>query len=136
MEAGLGKATQIIFYLQQGEFEGTFFGFFKAKHDWLFLDDNDGHQYLIDELKKSLTFRILIEPYRVYAEGITEWEALDEIKDIISPFQMQLSLIYRKLKANRGNTMITIYEAERLMQLIRNKNRGRELNCQNMGLSI
>jgi hypothetical protein len=35
---------------------------------------------------------------------------------------MLWSLIYRKLKGNRGNTMITIYESERLCQLIRNKN--------------
>ena len=35
---------------------------------------------------------------------------------------MLWSLIYRKLKGNRGNTMITIYETERLFQLIRNKN--------------
>ena len=130
------KGDQIVFYLQQDKFEGKFFGFFKAKHDWAFLDDNDGQQYLIDELQKSLTFRTLIEPYKVYAEGVTEWEALDKIKNIKSPFQMQWSLIYRKLKANRGNTMITIYEAKRLTQLIQNKNRGIELNCQNMGLSF
>ena len=89
-----------------------------------------------DALDKSLTFRTLIEPYRVYAEGITEWEALDEIKNIKSPIQMQWSLIYRKLKANRGNTMITSYEAERLTQLIRNKNHKIELNCQNKSLSF
>ena len=35
---------------------------------------------------------------------------------------MLWSLIYRKLKGNRGNTMITIYEFEKLKQLIRNKN--------------
>lgn len=44
---------------------------------------------------------------------------------------MLWSLIYRKLKGDRGNTMITIYEAERLTQLIRNKNNRTELNCQN-----
>ena len=32
------------------------------------------------------------------------------------------SLIYRKLKGNRGNTMVTIFEAEKLFDLIRNKN--------------
>ena len=129
------KGDQIVFYLQQDKFDGKFFGFFKAKHDWAFLDDNDGQQYLKDELKKSLTFRTLIEPYRVYAEGITEWEALDEIKSIDSPSHMQWSLIYRKLKGNRGNTMITNDEAKRLIQLIKNKNEG-TLECQNKGLSF
>ena len=49
---------------------------------------------------------------------------------------MLWSLIYRKLKGNRGNTMITIYEAERLTQLIRNKNNRAELNCQDKVLSF
>ncbi len=49
---------------------------------------------------------------------------------------MLWSLIYRKLKGNRGNTMIMIYEAERLTQLIRNKNNRVEMNCQNKTLSF
>lgn len=123
---------QIIFYLQQDFskkiFEGKFFGIFKAQNDWSFLDNNDNGQYLTNELEKSLTFRTLIEPNKVYADGVTEWEALDEIKNMQSPNQMLWSLIYRKLKGNRGNTMITIYEAERLCQLIRDKNGRQELN--------
>jgi len=131
---------QIIFYLQQEYskkiFEGKFFGIFKARNDWSFLDNNDRQQYLKNELEKSLTFGTLIEPYKIYAEGVTEWEALDEIKNMTSPNQMLWSLIYRKLKGNRGNTMITIYEAERLTQLIRNKNGRTELSCQNKVLSF
>ncbi|PJA27474.1 MAG: DUF91 domain-containing protein [candidate division Zixibacteria bacterium CG_4_9_14_3_um_filter_46_8] len=136
------KGDQIIFYLQQDLtkrikiYEGKFFGIFKAKSDWSFLDNNDRQQYLKNELGKSLTFRTLIEPYKIYADGVTEWEALDEIKGMTSPSQMLWSLIYRKLKAKRGNTMITIYEAERLTQLIRNKNNRAELNCQNKVLSF
>jgi len=134
------RGDQIIFYLQQEFskkiFEGKFYGIFKAKKDWSFLDNNDRQQFLKNELEKSLTFRTLIEPYKVYAEGVTEWEALDEIKNMTSPNQMLWSLIYRKLKGNRGNTMITIYEAERLTQLIRNKNNRTELNCENKVLSF
>ena len=89
-----------------------------------------------NELGKSLTFRTLIEPAKVYSEGVTEWEALDEIKNIQSPNQMLWSLIYRKLKGNRGNTMITIYEAERLCQLIRDKNNRKELDINNHKLSF
>lgn len=115
----------IIFYLQQnfrfGIGEGKFFGVFKVKNKFFF-DNNDKQQYLKQELNKSLTFRCLIEPEKVYSKGVTEWEALDEIKTIQSPNQMLWSLIYRKLKGNRGNTMITIYESERLVSLIRDKN--------------
>lgn len=130
----------VIFYLQQNYgqsiYEGKFYGVFKAAQDWVFLDNNDGQQYLKSELRKSLTFRTLIEPATVYAEGVTEWEALDEIKNIASPHQMLWSLIYRKLKGNRGNTMITIYEAERLVHLIRNKNNRRAIDCRNKSLSF
>lgn len=134
------EGDQIIFYLQQDFskkiFEGKFYGIFIAKNDWSFLDNNDSEQYLKNELQKSLTFRTLIKPLKIYSEGVTEWEALDEIKNIQSPNQMLWSLIYRKLKGNRGNTMITIYEAERLCQLIRDKNSRQEINIDNHKLSF
>lgn len=134
------RGDHIIFYLQQaagkGIREGKFFGIFQARHNGVFLDDNDGGQYLASELGKSLTFRTLIEPAAVYAEGVTEWEALDEIRYITAPCQMLWSLIYRKLKGNRGNTMITLYEAERLAQLIRNKNNKTELPSQGTPLTF
>lgn len=134
------SGDQIIFYLQQnatkGIHDGKFFGIFTAKTDGCFLDNNDSQQYLTTVLEKSLTFRTLIEPANVYADGVTEWEALDEIKNISSPNHMLWSLIYRKLKGNRGNTMITISEAERLTKLIVNKNNEEELNCNNQILSF
>lgn len=134
------QGDKIIFYLQQsysdGITEGKFYGIFKAVANWSFLDDNDGNQHLKNELNKSLTYRTLIESDIVYAEGVTEWEALDEIRNIQSPNQMLWSLIYRKLKGNRGNTMITIYESERLCQLIRNKNNRISLNTDNHQLAF
>lgn len=126
------KGDFIIFYLQQNYsqnvYDGRFYGIFKVKEDLSFLDNNNNSQFLKDELIKSLTFRTLIEPYEVYSKGVTEWEALDEIKYLQSPNQMLWSLIYRKLKGNRGNTMITIYESERLFKLLRDKNSRIQLN--------
>lgn len=117
------KDDLIIFYLQASwQHEGTFFGIFQAVADGIFLDNYSSQQFLLNKLYKSLTFRLLIKPYEVYREGVTEWEALDEIKGLTSPNQMLWSLIYRKLKGNRGNTMITIYESERLVDLLRKKN--------------
>jgi len=134
------KGDFVIFYLQQNYsekvWEGKFYGIFKAKEDLSFLDNNDSNQFLKHELIKSLTFRTLLEPCEVYAKGVTEWEALDEIKHIQSPNQMLWSLIYRKLKGNRGNTMITIYESERLFKLLRDKNNRQTLSGQKFTFNI
>lgn len=112
----------VIFYLQATKVsEGKFYGVFQVVSE-PFLDRRSDDQYLAAELDKNLTFRIKIAPYQVFAKGVTEWKALDEIRRISSPCQMLWSLIYRKLKANRGNTMITIYESERLVDLIRREN--------------
>lgn len=130
------KDDLIIFYLQAtANHEGMFFGIFQAVENGIFLDNFDKKQFLYKELGKSLTFRLRIKPFEVYQKGVTEWAALDEIKNICSPYQMLWSLIYRKLKGNRGNTMITIYEAERLISLIRNENDNKELICKNQGLT-
>ena len=116
----------VIFYLQQkDDREGRFYGIFKISST-PFIDYKG--ENLLEYLNKKLTFRALIEPYEIYPEGVTEWEALDDIKNIQSPCQMLWSLIYRKLKGNRGNTMITIYETERLFSLIRNKNNNKFLD--------
>lgn len=125
------KDDLIIFYLQEktGKREGKFFGVFQAVDDGIFLDNFDEDQFLYKELGRSLTFRVKIKPYQVYENGVTEWEALDEIKNIHSPYQMLWSLIYRKLKGNRGNTMITTYESKRLISLIRQKNKNQDLKC-------
>ncbi|MBP5337809.1 MAG: EVE domain-containing protein [Prevotella sp.] len=110
----------VIFYLQQtSKNEGGFFGLFKVK-DVPFVDNKE--KEYPPKISKNLQYRAFIEPYKVYSKGVSEWEALDEIKMISSPCQMLWSLIYRKLKGNRGNTMITPYEADRLISLIRMKN--------------
>lgn len=111
---------RIIFYLQASDGnEGKFYGVFKVKSEEFFLENYSTNQYLLTDLGKNLTFRVEIEPDTVYAKGVTEWEALDSIRGLTSPNQMLWSLIYRKLKGNRGNTMITLYESERLIQIIR-----------------
>lgn len=117
------KGDRVFFYLQQGEGqEGRFYGMFRAVNS-AFLDNDDSKQFLRDDLGKSLTFRVRIEPDEVYPQGVTEWHALDEIKNITAPYQMLWSLIYRKLKGNRGCTMIMPYEEEALCNLIRVQNR-------------
>lgn len=118
----------ILFYLQQnrqqGVEEGKLFGIFQAKGR-SFIDSNG--KTLQPCLHKKITFRVLIKPYKVYAKGISEWDLLDNIKGIKSPREMIWSLIYRKLRGNRGNTMITLKESERVFRLLAQKNNNKKL---------
>lgn len=117
----------VLFYLRSGSGrDGMFFGVFQVVGD-PFLERTGINQYLLSELNKNLTFRVRIAPYMVFPRGITEWQALDEIRNLTSPNQMLWSLIYRKLRGNRGNTMITIYETERIVDLLRRENGNRTL---------
>lgn len=110
---------QILFYLQgtKNHF-GTIFGIFKVKNNPFYCKDN----YLQSDLKKNLQYRVLIEEDEVYAQGISEYIALDSLQNIEHPSQMCWSLIYRKLRGNRGCTMITDNEATRLKDLIKKAN--------------
>lgn len=79
-----------------------------------------GHQPNLPGHK--LIYRTLIEPWEVYSEGVPEWEALDKLP--VYATDIQWSLIYRKLKGKRGCTPLLPWEAQRLIDMIRNKNRG------------
>lgn len=113
---------KIIFYLQAtGNSQGTFYGIFKVVSN-PFFDENDANNYLRTQTNKGLLFRVLIKPDEVYAKGITEHEYLDSLKGKNHPADLCWSLIYRKLKGNRGCTMITDYEYEDFLRKIREKN--------------
>lgn len=114
----------IIFYLQQNNGkEGRFFGSFKIKKTPFLCDGT----YLGEELYKKLPFRVEIKEGEVYSKGITERECLDSLKGIKHPSELCWSLIYRKLKGNRGCTMITNYEYEKIMKKIREKNNNNQI---------
>jgi len=113
---------KIIFYLQayNGN-QGMFFGVFKAASSAYF-DENDEKNYLKGNMYKALTFRIRIKPDLVFPIGISEHEYLDSLSGVDYPYQMCWSLIYRKLKGNRGCTMITDYEFESLVSKLKSIN--------------
>lgn len=114
----------VIFYVQASRnSEGKYYGIFKVASQPFHEPYNQNQdQYPSPSLGKILIFRILIKPHEVYAEGVSEWKALDEINNLSAPSQMLWSMIYRKLKGNRGNTMITMYEANRICDLIAAEN--------------
>ncbi len=118
---------KILFYLQAtASAPGMFFGIFEAVSRAFYQPNSD--EYLTAQLGKTLNFRVLIRPYKVFRKGISEHEALDSLLTIRRPCDMCWSLIYRKLKGNRGCTMITDKEAERLFFLISEKNDNEYIN--------
>ena len=108
------KNDHVIFYLERV----GFFGFFQI--DGEVFKDTSNPVYLRKELEKKLIYRVKIKPYKVYPNYVSEWEAIDKLplyaQDVI------WSLIYRKLKGNRGCTPINLQESERLTKMIENKN--------------
>lgn len=112
------EGDKIIFYLQAADGKpGMFYGVFTAV-SIAYFDENESdgsNNYLKDKMYKSLTFRIAIAPDCVYPKGVSEHDYLDSLNDVEYPYQMCWSLIYRKLKGNRGCTMITDYEFKSLV---------------------
>ena len=121
------EGDNIVFYLQaSSNSQGKFFGTFKAAST-PFFDENDDNNYLKNELGKGLSYRVLIKPDIVYSKGVTEHEYLDSLDEKAAPHEMCWSLIYRKLKGNRGCTMITDYEYEDLVSKLSKANNGQHL---------
>ena len=110
------KGDKIIFFVTG---ISKFFGIFEATSD-AFLDI-DGC-YLEDEIGKKLNFRVMFKPYEIFAQGVTEHTVLDSIADLARPCEMIWSLIYRKLKGNRGCTQIFENEFLRIRDLLLKEN--------------
>ncbi len=130
------EGDKIIFYLQATQDSpGMFYGVFKAVST-SFFDENDKDNFLKEELNKALTFRIIMEPDCVFPLGVSEHEYLDSLQSVDFPYQMCWSLIYRKLKGNRGCTMIMEYEFERLVEKLKAVNNGLSLNKSDTGFTF
>ena len=113
------KGDDVLFYVQRAnKHEGMFFGSLKVVEEPFLCQD----KYLEKDLEKKLTFRVKLKPDKIYRCGITERECLDSLKGVKHPSELCWSLIYRKLKANRGCIMITNYEYQKIMQKLDIKN--------------
>ena len=133
--ARIRKGDEIFFYCQNyrdqdgNKIEGKFYGVFEAKTQTGFLDNSGmGQTYLESDLGRYLPLRMGIVAKEVFSLGISEWEALDFFDAGQTADKMMWSLIYRKLEGNRGNTMITPFEAKELRNRIQLKNNGTSIN--------
>lgn len=113
----------VIFYIEATKNQkGGFYGIFKISKLEPLVFHTPGEDSYIPKLKKKLIYRTLLQPYEVYSEKVLEFEALDKLPTYAT--EIQWSLIYRKLKGKRGCTPLLPWEAQRLINMIRNKNNG------------
>ncbi len=75
--------------------------------------------FLQDRLTLRLIYRVRVVADDVYPLGISEWDALDRY--LRDPEHCLWSLVYRKLKGERGCTMIFPWEDDFLLKLIRGR---------------
>ena len=134
--ARIRVGDQIYFYVQGvqsgvGGQQGYFYGRFKAT-SISYVVVNCPDKVNGAPIGKSLPFRIDIDVDCVYSKGVSESDSLDFIADIKHPNQMLWSLIYRKLKGNRGCTMIFPNEEARLRKLIQKYNDGNPIESGNI----
>ncbi|MEO0072826.1 MAG: hypothetical protein ABIK10_05285 [candidate division WOR-3 bacterium] len=115
----------VIFYIEGSRSTNGFYGIFKIanQNPVVFHTPYDSGFQPGLQNKAKLIYRTLLEPFEVYAEGVPEWEVLDKLP--IYATQILWSLIYRKLKGKRGCTPLLPWEAELLIDMIRNKNNGK-----------
>jgi hypothetical protein len=108
---------RVYFYLlRQG-----FYGPFRIDPDdqgvwWDKLDPT----FLQDKLGRRLIYRVRVVADDVYPLAISEWDALDRY--LRDPEHCLWSLVYRKLKGERGCTMIFPWEDDFLLALIKERN--------------
>lgn len=121
------KDDFIFFYIEGSETKkGRFFGIFKAVDNEVYHITGDRARE--PNLQKKLIYRKTIAPYKVYPKGVLEWLALDKLPTYAK--EILWTLIYRKMKGKRGNTMLFPWEVERLISLIRDENNGDSLSHQ------
>ena len=124
---------RVIFYLETKEssgIDGGFFGAFRiADLNPIVIQDSANPTYLEQQLGKKLIYRVRLEPADVYSRGVVEYQALDNLP--VYAKEILWSLIYRKLKGQRGCTPLTIEESNRLMDMIQRANNNQPLHYTN-----
>lgn len=109
------RGDKVLFYLQKV----GFFGVFEVESEYPMVEPLDG--WLQQELGVPLIYRIRIRPAEVYPIPVSEWEAVDELPKYSR--DIRWSLIYRKLKGERGCSYLFPHEYDSMIQLMHSVNK-------------
>lgn len=108
------KGDKVLFYLQKV----GFFGVFEVESEYPMVEPLDG--WLQQDLGIPLIYRIRIRPIEIYPFPVSEWKAVDELPEYSR--DIRWSLIYRKLKGERGCSYLFPHEYDSLIQLMHSVN--------------
>lgn len=118
--ARVRPGDRAYFYLLRKGFYGPFKIEANDACDCVVWWDNGESTYLQEQLRRRLIYRVKVVHDNTYPIGVSEWDALDKYLRV--PDKCLWSLVFRKLKGERGCTMIFPWEDKFLLELIRNRN--------------
>jgi hypothetical protein len=127
---------EILFYLETPQHDlsregGRFLGIFEVVSDMPFYEP--GGKYLLWELGLPLIYRLRIRPRDIFREGLTEWQAMDEMTDFRSIYDIPWTLIYRKMEGGRGCTPLLPHEAASIRRMLDLRNAGQRIAAETVG---
>jgi hypothetical protein len=122
---------EVLFYLETprhdlGREGGRFLGVFEVTSEFPFYEP--GGAYLQAELGLPLIYRLRIRPKDIFGEGLTEWQAMDEMTDFRSIHDIPWTLIYRKMTGRRGCTPLLPHEAQTIRRMLDLRNAGQRIH--------
>ncbi len=127
---------EILFYLETPQHDvgregGRFLGIFEVVSPFPFYEPAGA--YLLTELGLPLIYRLRIRPREIFCEGLTEWQAMDEMTDFRTIYDIPWTLIYRKMTARRGCTPLLPHEAAGLRRMLDLRNAGQRIKAEHVG---
>lgn len=123
---------ELLFYLERPQHDleregGRFLGIFEVVSPFPFYEP--GGAYLQQELGLPLVYRLLIRPKEIFQQGLTEWQAMDEMTDVRTIHDIPWTLIYRKMEGGRGCTPLLPHEAQVLRRMLDLRNAGQRVRA-------
>jgi len=129
------QGDEVLLYLEKTHNDksregGRFIGIFEIISDQLFYEPKG--KYLLEDLKIPLIYRLLIKPKTIYANGVSEWQAMDEMTDFGGVHDIPWTIIYRKMTGRRGCTPLLPHESEIIKKMLNLRNGGQTLSSKKL----
>ncbi len=129
------QGDELLFYLESpqndtGREGGRFFGLFEVTGQHPIYEPSG--DYLKELLGMPLVYRLTIHPKKIYQIGLTEWQAMDEMTDFKSIYDIPWSIIYRKMTGRRGCTPLLPHEGKIIKRMLDLINSGQVLNTESV----